>query len=56
MIQLGLTVPLANAMLAHAGVALAQTKFEYKPTKRGGGGALKEIPDRLFTRADEVIE
>ena len=41
MIQLGLTVPLANAMLAHAGVALAQTKFEYKPTKRGGGGALK---------------
>src|SRR5512132_3128867 len=56
MIQLGLTVPLANAMLEHAAVALAQTKFEYKPTKRGGGGALKEIPDRLFTRADEVIE
>src|SRR5262244_1498809 len=43
MIQLGLTVPLANAMLAHAGVALAQTKFEYKPTKRGGGGALKVL-------------
>src|SRR5262249_23559280 len=43
MIQLGLTAPLANAMLAHAGVALAQTKFEYKPTKRGGGGALKVL-------------
>ena len=43
MIQLGLTVPLANAMLAQAGVALAQTKFEYKPTKRGGGGALKVL-------------
>src|SRR5215813_1045673 len=43
MIQLGLTVPLANGMLAHAGVALAQTKFEYKPAKRGGGGALKVL-------------
>ena len=28
-------------MLASAGVAQAQTKLTYKPTKRGGGGALK---------------
>ena len=41
MVGLGLTAPLASQMLAYAGVAAAQTKFEYKPTKRGGGGALK---------------
>src|ERR1700722_540753 len=41
MIALGLTAPLAAAMLDRAGVARAQTKFEYKPTKRGGGGALR---------------
>ncbi len=43
MVQLGLTAPLAHQTLAHAGVAIAQTKFEYKPTKRGGGGALKVL-------------
>jgi hypothetical protein len=42
MIQLGLTALLANAMLAHARVALAQTEFEYKPTKHRGG-ALKDL-------------
>src|SRR5579883_586770 len=41
MIALGLTAPLATAMLDHAGVARAQTPSQYKPTKRGGGGALK---------------
>src|SRR6516164_6110583 len=41
MVGLGLTAPLASQMLANAGIAAAQTKFEYKPTKRGGGGALK---------------
>lgn len=41
MVALGLTAPLASQMLSHCGVAQAQTKFEYKPTKRGGGGALK---------------
>src|SRR2546421_303304 len=42
MIGLGLTAPLASQMLASAGVAHAQTpKLTYKPTKRGGGGALK---------------
>jgi peptide/nickel transport system substrate-binding protein len=41
MVELGLTAPLASQMLAFAGVAAAQTQSEYKPTRRGGGGALK---------------
>jgi peptide/nickel transport system substrate-binding protein len=41
MIAVGLTGPLAAQMLAYSGVARAQTKFDYKPTKRGGGGPLK---------------
>jgi peptide/nickel transport system substrate-binding protein len=41
MVELGLTAPLASQMLAYADIAVAQSKFEYKPTKRGGGGALK---------------
>src|ERR1700726_291124 len=43
MVQLGLTAPLASGILAQAGVATAQAKFDYKPTKRGGGGALKVL-------------
>ena len=41
MIGVGLTAPLAAQMLLHSGVARAQAAFTYKPTKRGGGGALK---------------
>jgi peptide/nickel transport system substrate-binding protein len=42
MVALGLTAPMAGMMLSHSGVAnAAAEKFEYKPTKRGGGGALK---------------
>ncbi len=41
MIAVGLSAPLATQMLTHSGVALAQTAFNYKPTKRGGGGPLK---------------
>ncbi len=41
MLALGLTAPMASQMLDFCGVAQAQTKFEYKPTKRGGGGALR---------------
>src|SRR5262249_37102898 len=33
MVELGLTAPLASHMLAYAGVAVAQTKSDYKPTK-----------------------
>ena len=43
MIGLGLTAPMAGQMLAVAGVAQAQPKFVYKPTKRGGGGSLKTL-------------
>jgi len=41
MLALGLTAPMAGQMLMHAGVAQAQAPSGYKPTKRGGGGALK---------------
>jgi peptide/nickel transport system substrate-binding protein len=44
MVGLGLTAPLAAQMLASAGVAQAQSgKLVYKPTKRGGGGALRTL-------------
>src|SRR5215213_6332264 len=39
----GLTAPLANQLLAYSGVAMAQSKPVYKPTKRGGGGLLKVL-------------
>ena len=42
-VGLGLTAPLAVQMLASAGVAQAQSRLTYKPTKRGGGGALKVL-------------
>ena len=41
MLGVGLTVPMAGHLLMHAGVANAQPRFNYKPTKRGGGGTLK---------------
>jgi peptide/nickel transport system substrate-binding protein len=37
----GVTAPMATQLLAIGGVATAQTAFNYKPTKRGGGGTLK---------------
>ena len=43
MVGLGLTAPMAAQMLAAAGVAQAQPKVAYKPTKRGGGGPLKTL-------------
>jgi peptide/nickel transport system substrate-binding protein len=43
MTVLGLTPPMATQLLAYSGVAMAQTAFEYKPTKRGGGGALRML-------------
>jgi peptide/nickel transport system substrate-binding protein len=39
----GLAAPLANQLLAHSGVAMAQSRPVYKPTKRGGGGLLKVL-------------
>ncbi len=43
MATLGLTAPFASRVLAHAGVAQAETSAEYKPTKAGGGGPLKTL-------------
>ncbi len=43
MVSLGLTAPMASMMLMHSGVAQAQAATTYKPTKRGGGGALKVL-------------
>src|SRR5947199_9091642 len=34
---------MATQLLAHAGVAMAQSRSTYKPTKRGGGGLLKVL-------------
>jgi len=41
MTALGLSAPFVTQMLAHGGVAMAATSFEYTPTKAGGGGTLK---------------
>ncbi len=43
MVGLGLTAPMAAMMLAHADIARAQPASAYKPTKRGGGGALRTL-------------
>jgi peptide/nickel transport system substrate-binding protein len=43
MIGLGVTAPLASQMLASVGVAQAQTRGAYAPTKRGGGGPLRVL-------------
>jgi peptide/nickel transport system substrate-binding protein len=46
MVALGLTAPMATQMLTFSGLpasAAAEEKFKYKPTKRGGGGALKVL-------------
>jgi peptide/nickel transport system substrate-binding protein len=41
MVAVGLTAPMAGMMLSQSGVAMAATAFPYKPTKAGGGGALR---------------
>src|SRR5215475_12694032 len=51
MIALGLTAPLAGAMLSHSGVAQAATAISYKPPKAGGGGVLK----LLFWQAPTLL-
>ena len=46
MVALGLTGPMAAQMLTFSGVpasAATQEKISYKPTKRGGGGALRVL-------------
>ena len=43
MTLLGLTAPIAAGMLAAAGVARAQTRPAFTPTRRGGGGPLRVL-------------
>jgi peptide/nickel transport system substrate-binding protein len=43
MVAVGLTAPMATQILMASGVAMAQSTPVYKPTKRGGGGALKML-------------
>ena len=43
LVSVGLTAPIAGQLLMHSGVANSQTGFSYKPTKRGGGGAVKVL-------------
>ncbi|MBI3367108.1 MAG: peptide ABC transporter substrate-binding protein, partial [Burkholderiales bacterium] len=43
LVGLGLTAPMASMLLMSAGIAQAQVAPPYKPTKRGGGGALKVL-------------
>ncbi len=43
LVSLGVTAPMAGHLLLNAGIAQAQTPSTYKPTKRGGGGALKVL-------------
>ena len=40
-VALGLSASMAAQLLLHAGVARSQAAPNYKPTKRGGGGALR---------------
>jgi peptide/nickel transport system substrate-binding protein len=40
---LGLAAPFASALLSQAGLAQTAARFDYKPTKAGGGGALKML-------------
>ncbi len=43
MVAVGLTAPMATQLLMSSSVAIAATQPTYKPTKRGGGGALKVL-------------
>jgi peptide/nickel transport system substrate-binding protein len=43
LVGLGVGAPIAGMLLMHAGVANAQSGPVYKPTRRGGGGALKTL-------------
>ncbi len=51
MAAVGLTAPLANQLLSFGGVAMAQSTFNYAPTKAGGGGPLK----LLFWQAPTLL-
>jgi peptide/nickel transport system substrate-binding protein len=41
LVAAGLSVPVASQILVQAGVAMARSQSDYKPTRRGGGGPIK---------------
>jgi peptide/nickel transport system substrate-binding protein len=43
LVGLGLAAPAATLLLSRAGLAQAPAKWNYKPTKAGGGGALRTL-------------
>jgi len=43
MLGFGLSAPFASLLLSHAGIAQAEAASDYKPTRAGGGGALKTL-------------
>jgi len=43
MVGLGLTAPFVSQLLAHAGLAQSPAPVEFKPTRAGGGGALRTL-------------
>src|SRR6266446_2546209 len=43
LVALGLTAPFANLLLARSGLAQVSTAAEYKPTRAGGGRALRTL-------------
>ena len=50
MTSVGIAAPFAGLILHHAGVAYAETGFQYKPTKAGGSGVLRMLQWQLGTQ------
>ena len=55
MVALGLTAPMAAAMLAHAGVARAQSDFTYAPTRRGEFSSDMQMHTTTMTQPDPEV-
>src|SRR5260370_3848262 len=51
MVGFGLTAPLANQILVHAGLAQVPSASDYKPTK--AGGAVRPNPTMFRTKRSE---
>jgi peptide/nickel transport system substrate-binding protein len=51
MVGLGLTAPFVSQLLAHAALAQSLASVDYKPTRAGGGGALR----LLFWQAPTLL-
>jgi len=51
---LGLTAPFVSQLVAHAGLAQSAAPIEYKPTRAGGGGALRARPQIIESTFDRV--